>query len=66
MTTKAKSIKCYAIARRDDILMDTLQPFNTFGRTECLRQINRPAGERVIAVRVNQVAQRTTRKRAAA
>jgi hypothetical protein len=52
---KAKTIKAFAISRRDDILLDSFEPWTDDGRAECIRRINRPAGERVISVRITQV-----------
>lgn len=53
--TKAKTAKAFAIVRREEIMLDTLEPWTDDGRTECLRQINRPAGERVVTVRVTEI-----------
>lgn len=52
---KAKTTKAFAIARRDEILIDTLQTWDDDGRVECIRLINRPAGQRVITVRVTEI-----------
>jgi len=52
---KAKTTKAFAIVRRDEIMLDTLEPWTDDGRAECLRQINRPAGEHVVTVRVSEI-----------
>lgn len=49
---KAKTAKAFAIAQNNDILLDSLEPWTDEGRSDCLRNINRPAGQRVITVRV--------------
>lgn len=49
---KAKTMKAFAIAQNDAILLDSLEPWTDEGRNDCLKRINRPAGERVITVRV--------------
>lgn len=49
---KAKPTKAFAIAQNNTILLDSLEPWTDEGRSDCLKRINRPAGERVITVRV--------------
>lgn len=45
-------MKAFAVAQGDAILLDSLEPYTDEGRSDCLKHINRPAGERVITVRV--------------
>jgi hypothetical protein len=52
---KAKTTKAFAIARRDEIMLDALEPWTDDGRQELIRRINRAAGERVVTVRVTEI-----------
>lgn len=52
---KAKTVKAFAIANRDQILFGDIEPFTEEGRDELLRRINRPAGQRVVTVRITEI-----------
>lgn len=52
---KAKTIKAFTVARGDTIQLDRIEPWTDEGRTDCLKTINRPAGERVITIRITQI-----------
>lgn len=54
---KAKTVKAFTVARADTILLDRIEPWTDEGRADCLRTINRPAGERVITIRITQIDQ---------
>jgi|HubBroStandDraft_5_1064220.scaffolds.fasta_scaffold101054_1 hypothetical protein len=54
---KAKTIKAFTVAQGETILLDRIEPWTDDGRAKCLRGINRPAGERVISVRITQIDQ---------
>lgn len=53
--TKAKTVKAFAIAQRDTIRLDCIEPWTDEGRADLLKQINRPAGERVVTVRITEI-----------
>lgn len=53
--TKAKTVKAFAITRRGEIMLDAIEPWTDDGRQELIRQINRPAGERVVTVRITEI-----------
>lgn len=52
---KAKTIKAFCVARDGVILLDRIEPFTDEGRADCIRTLNRPAGERMITIRVTQI-----------
>ena len=52
---KAKVVKAFAVARDDAIDLNRIEPWTDEGRADCLRSINRPAGERVVTVRITQI-----------
>lgn len=53
--TKAKTVKAFAIARYDEILFDAIEPWTDDGRRELISRINRPAGHRVVTVRITEI-----------
>lgn len=54
---KAKTIKAFCVSRDGVILLDRIEPWTDEGRADCLKTINRPAGERVITIRITQIDQ---------
>lgn len=52
---KPKTIKAFAVAQDDDILLDHIEPWTDEGRSDCLRTVNRPAGQRVVTVQIKIV-----------
>jgi hypothetical protein len=54
---RAKTIKAFAVACGETILLDRIEPWTDDGRNDCLRGINRPAGEHVITVRITEIDQ---------
>ncbi len=55
MRTKAKPIFAFAIKTRGELSTADIEPFTDEGRSDLLRRINRPAGQSVIKVRINEV-----------
>lgn len=52
---KAKTVKAFAVAQDDTILLDSIEPWTDESRSSLLRNINRPAGQRVISIRITQI-----------
>lgn len=53
--TKAKTAKAFAIVRRDEIMLDAVEPWTDDGRSELVRRINRAAGEHIVTVRITEI-----------
>lgn len=52
---KVKTVKAFAVAQHEFIRLDRIEPWTDEGRADLIRGINRPAGERVITVRITQI-----------
>lgn len=52
---KAKTVKAFAIAQDDIILLDSIEPWTDESRNSLVRNANRPAGQRVISIRITQI-----------
>lgn len=54
MSERAKSVMAYAIVQRGSICVDDIST----DRAELVRQLNRPAGQRVARVRISEVVEK--------
>lgn len=53
MTLKKISVHAFVVAQRDGTLdLGRVEPFSDDGRSELVRTLNRPAGERVVHVKI--------------
>lgn len=55
---KAKPVKAYAVAQNDAIDIMSLEEFGPVGRDQIVRNLNRPAGQRLIIVTVMEMTRR--------